>query len=271
MGAIGVFDSGYGGLTILKSLLEKMPEYDFIYYGDNLRAPYGIRTFEEVYEFTLDAVKKLFDRGCPLVILACNTASAKALRSIQQKYLPQNAPEKRVLGVIRPSAEVVGAMSKTHHIGLLATEGTVRSNSYRLELDHFSPQTNLFQQACPAWVPLIEEDQFDTEEGRRQIQADVNQLLDASSEIDTVLLACTHYPIVAPFLKTIIPKHIQIVSQGEIVSESLLNYLNRHPEMDELLSRNGTVNYFTSGSPELFDLQAEKIIHMKTNASLINS
>lgn len=269
MGAIGVFDSGYGGLTVLKSLMEKMPEHDFIYYGDNLRAPYGMRTFQEVYEFTLDAVKKLFDKGCPLVILACNTASAKALRSIQQKYLPQNASGKRVLGVIRPSAEIVGAMSKTHHIGLLATEGTVRSESYRLELNNFSPETVLFQLACPAWVPLIEDDRFETEEGRNQIRNDVNRLLAMSPEIDTVLLACTHYPIIAPLLRTIIPQHIQIVSQGEIVASSLIDYLSRHPEINEQLSRNGTVQYYTSGSPELFDQQAEKIIHMNTNAAAI--
>lgn len=269
MGAIGVFDSGYGGLTVLKSLLEKMPEYDFIYYGDNQRAPYGTRTFEEVYEFTLEAVSKLFDKGCPLVILACNTASAKALRSIQQKYLPYNAPEKRVLGVIRPSAEIVGELSKTHHIGLLATEGTVRSESYRLELEKFSPHIELYQYACPSWVPLIEENMADTEEGRRQIKEDVQQLLEMSPEIDTVLLACTHYPIIASYLRTIIPQHVQLVSQGEIVSESLMNYLKRHPEIDQLLSKNGTVSYFTSGSPELFDLQAEKIVQMKTNACLM--
>lgn len=266
MGAIGVFDSGYGGLTVLKSLLEKMPEYDFIYYGDNDRAPYGTRTFEEVYEYTLAAVKKLFERGCPLVILACNTASAKALRSIQQKYLPLHAPDKRVLGVIRPSAEVVWAMSETHHIGLLATEGTVRSESYRLELEKFSPGTILYQHACPAWVPLIEDDSWDTEAGRSLIQQDVAQLLAMSPEIDTVLLACTHYPIVAGYLRTIIPSHIRIVSQGEIVASSLADYLERHPAIDGELSRNRTVHYYTSGNAGLFNQQAEKIIHMRTNA-----
>lgn len=269
MGAIGVFDSGYGGLTILKSLLDKMPEYDFIYYGDNLRAPYGPRTFQEVYEFTLVAVNKLFEKGCPLVILACNTASAKALRSIQRKDLPLKSAEKRVLGVIRPSAEVVGELSKTHHIGLLATEGTVRSESYRLELEKFSPHIKLFQHACPKWVPLIEEDIFDSEEGRNQIENDVKHLLEMSPDIDVILLACTHYPIVESFLRTIVPNTIQIISQGDIVSESLANYLVRHPELDTLLSKNGTVEYYTSGSPELFDLQAEKVIHMKTNAELM--
>jgi glutamate racemase len=269
MGAIGVFDSGYGGLTILKSLLDKMPDYDFVYYGDNLRAPYGPRTFEEVYEFTLNAVNKLFDKGCPLVILACNTASAKALRSIQRKNLPLMSAEKRVLGVIRPSAEVVGVLSKTHHIGLLATEGTVRSESYRLELENFSPHIKLFQHACPKWVPLIEDGIFDSEEGRSQIRNDVEQLLKLSPEIDTILLACTHYPILEPFLKTIVPSTIQIVSQGNIVAESLTDYLTKHHELDVLLSKNGSVDYYTSGSPELFNLQAEKIIHIKTNAKLM--
>jgi len=269
MGAIGVFDSGYGGLTVLKSLLEYMPDYDFMYYGDNKRAPYGTRSFEEVYEFTLEAVKQLFDRGCPLVILACNTASAKALRSVQRKYLPEAAPEKRVLGVIRPSAEVVGALSKTHHIGLLATEGTVRSESYRLELEKFSPHIELFQHACPAWVPLIEEGNAHSEEGRRQIKEDVQRLLAMSPDIDTVLLACTHYPILASYLRTIIPGNIQIVSQGDIVAESLKDYLSRHPEIDRQLTKTATISYFTSGSPELFNQQAEKIIRMKTNARSI--
>lgn len=269
MGAIGVFDSGYGGLTVLKAFLEVMPEYDFIYYGDNNRAPYGTRTFEEVYDFTLDAVKQLFDKDCPLIILACNTASAKALRTIQRKYLPIYEPDKKVLGVIRPSAEVVGEMSKTHHIGLLATEGTVRSESYRLELEKFSPHIDLFQHACPKWVPLIENGEWDSEAGRIQIQSDLNQLLKMSPQIDTILLACTHYPILEPYLKTIIPNGIQIVSQGEIVANSLLDYLKRHPEIESQLSKNGTVNYYTSGNPEIFNLQAEKIIHMKTNAKLI--
>lgn len=269
MGAIGVFDSGYGGLTILKSLLEYLPENDFIYYGDNYNAPYGTRSFEEVYEFTLDAVKKLLEKDCPLIILACNTASAKALRSIQQKYLSVEHPTKRVLGVIRPSAEIVGALSKTNNIGLLATEGTVRSDSYKLELNKFSPHIDLFQLACPAWVPLIELDLHNSEDGKKQIQEDVEKLLEMSPDIDTILLACTHYPIVENYLRTIIPQNISIISQGKIVAESLIDYLNRHPEIDALLSKNSTVQYFTSGSPEIFSLQAEKIIHMKTNAKSI--
>lgn len=269
MGAIGVFDSGYGGLTILKSFLKKMPDYDFVYYGDNERAPYGTRSFEEVYEFTLEAVDKLFKMGCPMVILACNTASAKALRSIQQKYLQTNYPDRRVLGVIRPSAEEVGKLSKTHHIGLLATEGTVRSESYRLELEKFYPHIQLFQQACPKWVPLIEEDKYNTDEGKNQIKKDVEELLSSSPDIDTVLLACTHYPIVAPYLTTIVSKTIKVVSQGDIVADSLIDYLQRHADIEAQLSKSGKVDYFTSGDPDVFNKQAEKIIHMQTNATVM--
>lgn len=269
MGAIGVFDSGYGGLTILKSFLQKMPDYDFVYYGDNERAPYGTRSFEEVYEFTLEAVIKLFEMGCPIVILACNTASAKALRTIQQKYLPVHYPDRRVLGVIRPSAEVVGKLSKTHHIGLLATEGTVRSESYRLELEKFHPHIQLYQQACPTWVPLIEEDKYNTEEGKKQIKEDVEKLLSNSTEIDTILLACTHYPIVAPYLESIVSKTIQVISQGEIIADSLIDYLQRHTEIEARLSKMGKVDYFTSGDSDVFNKQAEKIIHFQTNASLM--
>lgn len=269
MGAIGVFDSGYGGLTVLKAIREKLPQYDYIYYGDNLRAPYGTRSFEEVYEFTLMAVQKLFSKGCPMVILACNTASAKALRTIQQRYLPVHEPGKRVLGVIRPSAEILGELSETNHIGLLATEGTVKSDSYKIELEKFSPDTQLFQLACPRWVPLIEAGEVDTVAGRAQIEMDVQQLLTMSPQIDTILLACTHYPIIAPIIQQYLPTTIQLVSQGEIVANSLENYLERHPEIEESLEKNGTISYFTSGSSEQFDLQAEKIMHMQTNAQVL--
>lgn len=266
MGAIGVFDSGYGGLTILKSLIEKMPQYNFIYYGDNERAPYGTRSFEEVYEFTLEAVQKLFEHGCPLVILACNTASAKALRTIQQKYLPVHAPTNRVLGVIRPSAEIVGELSRTHHIGLLATEGTVRSNSYALELEKFSPHIELFQHACPGWVSMIEEGIINSPEGLAKIKEDVEQLLNQSEQIDTILLACTHYPIIKHLIGQFVPESVTLVSQGEIVAESLIDYLNRHSEIDEKLEKNSEVVYYTSGDPLLFDQQAEKILQFKTKA-----
>lgn len=266
MSAIGVFDSGYGGLTVLKSLMAKLPQHDFIYYGDNERAPYGERTFEEVYEFTLEATKKLFDLGCPLVILACNTASAKALRSIQQKYLPINEPSKRVLGVIRPSAEVVGELSHTHHIGLLATEGTVRSNSYKLELEKFSPHIELFQWACPKWVPLIEEDMVYTDLGKKQIQHDVDDLLALSPAIDTIILACTHYPIIEDLIRSVVPPSIQLVAQGDIVAQSLVDYLERHPEMNEKIAKNATVTYYTSGDSKLFDRQAKKFMDLDTQS-----
>jgi glutamate racemase len=269
MGAIGVFDSGYGGLTILQSFLQKLPEHDFIYYGDNLRAPYGTRSFEEVYDFTLASVVKLFEKGCPLVILACNTASAKALRTIQQKYLPLHYPDRRVLGVIRPSAEVVGQLSKTHHIGLLATEGTVRSESYRLELEKFSPHIDLFQHACPQWVPIIENGLQDTEEGKQLIKKDVEQLLAMSPQLDTILLACTHYPIIASYIETLVPPTVKVVAQGDIVATSLVDYLQRHPEFENRLSKQKKVRYFTSGNPEEFDRQAREIIHLETKAQLM--
>jgi len=269
MSAIGVFDSGYGGLTVLKSLMAKLPQHDFIYYGDNGRAPYGERSFEEVYDFTLDATKKLFDLGCPLVILACNTASAKALRTIQQKYLPLYEPNKRVLGVIRPSAEVVGELSKTHHIGLLATEGTVRSNSYKLELEKFSPHIELFQLACPKWVPLIEEDLVYSEFGKAQIQKDVNTLLARSPQIDTIILACTHYPIIEDLIRSVVPQEIQLVAQGEIVAQSLVDYLERHPDMNEKIAKNATVTYYTSGDSELFDRQAKKFMNLETHSKFL--
>lgn len=269
MGAIGVFDSGYGGLTVLKSLTHKLPDYNFVYFGDNLRAPYGNRSFEEVYDFTLEAVIKLFEKGCPLVILACNTASAKALRTIQQNYLPKYAPDKRVLGVIRPSTEVLGGLSNTHHVGLLATEGTVKSESYRIELEKFSPETKLFQFPCPTWVPLIENGLIHSESARKQIQSDVYELLKMSNKIDTIFLACTHYPIVEHYLKSFLPKTIHVISQGEIVAKSLLNYLERHPEIDQQLVQKGKIQYYTSGSPKLFDFQAEKIIKVKTKSKLL--
>ncbi|MCO5261004.1 MAG: glutamate racemase [Crocinitomicaceae bacterium] len=269
MGAIGVFDSGYGGLTILKSLIKELPEHDFIYYGDNHRAPYGTRSFDEVYEFTLEAVIKLFEMGCPLVILACNTASAKALRTIQQKYLPIHYPDRRVLGVIRPSAEVVGELSTSHHIGLLATEGTVRSESYRLELEKFSPHIELFQHACPNWVTLIESGQQATELGKENIQKDVAELLSLSPQIDTIILACTHYPIIADYIASIVPPHVKIIAQGDIVARSLKDYLQRHHEMELRLTKQGTVRYFTSGDPQLFNQQAAAIIHLDTDAQLI--
>ncbi len=259
-GPIGVFDSGYGGLTVLKELLNYLPNYDFTYFGDNARAPYGTRSFEVVHEYTLQAVTELFHQGCPLVILACNTASAKALRTIQQNDLERLDASKRVLGVIRPSTELIGNFSKSKKVGILATEGTVKSNSYVIEISKFAPEVEVHQYACPMWVPLIENGQHLSKPGKKFIRKDVKKLLELSEEIDTILLACTHYPVVEEYIKSVVPNHINIVSQGEIVAQSLVDYLHRHPEMDERLVKNGKVDYFTSGDTESFDLKAMELV-----------
>lgn len=270
MGPIGVFDSGYGGLTILQDLRNKLPEYDYLYLGDNARAPYGTRSFDVVYEFTYQAVRELFDRGCHLVILACNTASAKALRTIQQKDLPHLAPEKRVLGVIRPSAEVIGSISKTGHVGVLATEGTVRSNSYFLELQKFSPETVIEQHACPMWVPLIENDRHTSEAGKMFIKEDLDQLLDKDSQIDTILLGCTHFPILKEFIESYLPANIQVVSQGAIVADGLDDYLKRHPEMQRCCSKNSNIDFLTSENVEIFNKKATQFFNSPVHASHVN-
>ena len=250
---IGVFDSGYGGLTVLKAIVEKLPASDYIYFGDNARAPYGNRSFETVYEYTLQSVKWLFQKGCPLIILACNTASAKALRSIQQNDLPKLAADKRVLGVIRPSAEVIGNYSKTNQIGILGTNGTVESMSYPLEIKKFFPDINVFQHACPLWVPLVENNEYSSPGADYFIRKDIDELLNKSAEIDTILLACTHYPLLAGKIKKYIPKNVQLMSQGEIVATSLANYLFRHPEIEEKCSKNGQIEFYTTDSANDFD------------------
>lgn len=253
-GPIGIFDSGYGGLTVLKEIQRILPQYDYIYLGDNARSPYGTRSFEVVYQYTLQAVEKLFAMGCPLVILACNTASAKALRNIQQKDLPNMVdPSKRVLGVIRPSTEVVGQYSETGHVGIFGTNGTVRSNSYPIEIAKFWPDMAVTQEACPMWVPLVENNAFDTEGGHFFIRHHVDHILDRDDQIDTLVLGCTHYPL----LKDNIEEHldgraITVLSQGEIVAESLTNYLERHPEMDQRISKGEETTYFTTENPEIF-------------------
>lgn len=252
---IGVFDSGYGGLTILKALQETLPEYDYIYLGDNARAPYGPRSFEVVYEYTLEAVQALFDKGCELVILACNTASAKALRTIQQNDLPKIDPNKRVLGVIRPSVEKLASMSHSHHIGVLATEGTVKSESYVLELAKLSPETKVYQQACPIWVPLIENNLHLSEPGKAFLKADWEKLLTQENKIDTVILGCTHYPLVANYLRDI-STNIEIIEQGPIIAESLKDYLSRHPEMEIKCSKGSNTQYFTSENTQTFNQKA---------------
>lgn len=257
---IGVFDSGYGGLTILAELRKTLPEKDFIYLGDNARAPYGSRSFEVVYEFTLEAVRYLFSQGCELIILACNTASAKALRTIQQKILPYEYPDKRVLGVIRPSTEGILKLTKSKHIGILATEGTVKSNSYQLEIHKFFPEVIVNQLACPIWVPLIENGKYNTLAGKSFIQEDVETLMQMDPEMDAIILACTHYPILKPYIESIVPPHIQVVAQGPIVAESLKNYLERHTWLNEKLSNTGSVIYLTTENEIDFSNNASRIL-----------
>jgi glutamate racemase len=263
---IGVFDSGYGGLTILKELKAVLPHHDFLYLGDNARTPYGTRSFEVVYEFTLEAVEYLFNHGCELVILACNTASAKALRSIQQTVLPKKYPNKRVLGVIRPSSEIIGSYSISKNIGIVATEGTVKSESYLIEIQKFFPEIEVTQLACPIWVPLIENNLHQTVGGKWFIQQDIQQLLATNPQIDTILLACTHYPLVADIIQEILPNNVQLISQGKIVADSLVDYLNRHPDMNENISKNQELGFLTTENSDNFDLKASQFYGSTINS-----
>lgn len=249
---IGVFDSGYGGLTILQRLRERLPEYDYLYLGDNARAPYGSRSFDVVYEFTREAVLKLFQLGCPLVILGCNTASAKALRSIQQNDLPRVAPQNRVLGVIRPTVEQVGALTRSRHVGYVATEGTVRSQSYELEIAKFFPDVKVTGQACPLWAAIVEAGEADTDGADYFVSKRIGQLLAKDPEIDTLLLGCTHYPLLMRSIKRAVPQGMRVVPQGELTAESLATYLNKHTDMASRLTRGGTVRFLTTESPARF-------------------
>ena len=243
---IGIFDSGYGGLTVFRSILNALPGYDYIYYGDNARAPYGNRSFQTIHQYTWESVQWLFKQGCPLVILACNTASAKALRNIQQLDLKNEDPTKRVLGVIRPTAEVIGNYTQTQEIGVLGTRGTVQSESYLTEIEHFSPNVKVYQQACPLWVPLIENGEYDKPGADYFVKQYLDQVMQQSANIDTLLLACTHYPLLQKKIKAYLPAHIQVIAQGDIVANSLIDYLQRHPEMEQKLSRNNTQRFFTT-------------------------
>ncbi len=267
-GPIAVFDSGYGGLTVLKELLKEFPEYDFIYLGDNARAPYGDRSFDVVYKYTLEAVKFLFQKGAHLVILACNTASAKALRTIQQNDLPKIDPNRRVLGVIRPSVEAVAEITKSKNVGVVGTEGTVASQSYPLEIEKSDKNISVFQEACPLWVPIVENNEIETPGSKYFIEKNINNLLSKSDEIDTIILGCTHYPLLLPLIKEYVPQNIQIISQGQIVAQSLKDYLNRHPEIDEKIVKQGRREYFTTELSEKFDSSAsiflEKSIKSRT-------
>jgi glutamate racemase len=254
---IGIFDSGYGGLTVFKEIKKRLPHYDYIYLGDNARAPYGSRSFDTVYKYTLQCVKWFFENGCPLVILACNTASAKALRTIQQADLQHiTDTESRVLGVIRPTSEIIGSFTNTGHVGLLATTGTVTSESYKLEIQKFWPKVKLYQQACPMWVPLIENNEFDNAGARYFYSKDLNTLFNYSKEIDTILLGCTHYPILTQILKEFIREDVKLISQDTIIASSLEDYLHRHLHLSHKLSRGGSVRFFTTGNEIDFDQQA---------------
>ena len=269
-GPIGVFDSGYyGGLTILDKIREVLPEYDYIYLGDNARAPYGTRSFEVVYEFTRQAVNKLFDMGCHLVILACNTASAKALRSIQMNDLPQIDPARRVLGVIRPTVECIGEISKNQHIGVLATAGTIKSESYPLEIHKLFPEIQVSGTACPMWVSLVENNESQDEGADYFIRKYIDQLLSKDPQIDTVILGCTHFPILLPKIRQYIPDHISIIAQGEYVAESLKDYLKRHPEMDAKCTKNGNCQFYTTEAEEKFSESASTFLKQQISVKHI--
>lgn len=269
-GPIGVFDSGYGGLTILHGIRQLMPHYDFIYLGDNARAPYGARSYEVVYEFTRQAVTRLFEMGCHLVILGCNTASAKALRSIQQNDLPQLDPSRRILGVIRPTAEVIGRLTKSRHVGILATEGTIKSESYNMEIAKLYPDIQVTGVACPFWTLLVEYNEADSPGADYFVKKRIDQLMMQDPQIDAVILGCTHYPLLMPKIVKYIDPGVRIVPQGEYVAESLRVYLERHPEMEAKCTKNGNVSYYTTENAEKFEESASIFLHEQIKAETIS-
>lgn len=269
-GPIGVFDSGYGGLTILHGIRQLLPEYDYAYLGDNARAPYGMRSFDVVYEFTQQAVVKLFEMGCHLVILGCNTASAKALRTIQQHDLSLLDPGRRVLGVIRPTAEVIGSLTKNRHVGLLATEGTVKSRSYQLELQKLFPDIQVTGIACPFWVPLVEYNEADSPGADYFVKKRMDALARKDPLIDTIILGCTHYPLLMPKIEKYKRPGVRIVAQGEYVANSLKDYLKRHPEMNAMCTKTGTCRYFTTENPIRFQESAQVFLHEKIQVSHVD-
>lgn len=265
-GPIGVFDSGYGGLTILEEFRKKLPGYDYLYLGDNARAPYGNRSFDMVYEFTAQAVRYLFDQGCHLVILACNTASAKALRTIQQVDLPKIDPDKRVLGILRPTVEVLDSLTHTRHVGLIGTPGTIQSGSYPIEITKFFPDIVVTGEPCPMWVPLVENGEHESEGAEYFVRKNLSHLFDADPEIDTLILGCTHYPLLMPLIKRFVPRGVHIVSQGEFVAQSLISYLNRHAELAERCSKNGQIRYLTTESVQKFEENASIFVKKTVRA-----
>ena len=260
-GPIGVFDSGYGGLTILHGIRQQLPQYDYLYLGDNARAPYGSRSFDVVYEFTRQAVLKLFEMGCHLVILGCNTASAKALRTIQQNDLPKWDSERRVLGIIRPTAEVIGNLTKSRHIGVLATEGTIKSESYNLEINKLHPDIQVSGVACPFWVPLVEYNEANSPGADYFVKKRIDQIMQLDPQIDALILGCTHYPLLMPKILKYLPEGVHIVSQGEYVAKSLKQYLERHPQIEQRCSKNGKAHYLTTENPERFKESAQIFLH----------
>ncbi|PRD48605.1 glutamate racemase [Sphingobacterium haloxyli] len=266
-GPIGIFDSGFGGLTIFREIKDTLPLYDYIYLGDNARVPYGTRPFEEVYDFTKECVFKLFELGCNLVILACNTASAKALRTIQQNDLPFG---KKVLGVIRPTTEAIHHYTKTNEVGVLATQGTVLSESYKIEITKFHPEIKVHQHACPFWVPLVERYEITGANANEIVQKDIQHILGQSAQIDTLILACTHYPLLLPLIQQYTPSHVQVLSQGELIAKSLADYFNRHPEVEEICSKNGRTQFLTTDDPLNFEEKAAIFFGEKVDAQYIS-
>lgn len=269
-GPIGIFDSGYGGLTILHGIRQLLPQYDFLYLGDNARAPYGPRSFDVVYEFTRQAVIRLFQEGCQLVILGCNTASAKALRSIQQNDLPFIDTRRRVLGIIRPTAEVIGSLTESRHVGILATEGTIKSNSYNLEIQKLHPDIKASGVACPFWVPLVEYNEADSPAADYFVEKQINELMRKDPEIDTVILGCTHYPLLMSKILKYIPRGVRVVPQGEYVADSLRSYFLNHPEMEQLCSKGGSVRYLTTENPDKFSESAMLFLHERIEVEKIS-
>ena len=269
-GPIGVFDSGYGGLTILHQMRQILPQYDYLYLGDNARAPYGTRSFEVVYQFTREAVMKLFSMGCHLVILACNTASAKALRTIQQNDLQAVGPSRRVLGIIRPTAECIGQLTTSRHVGIVATPGTIKSESYQLEISKLFPDITVTGEACPMWVPLVENYEFDSPGADYFVKKRINNLLRKDHEIDAIILGCTHYPLLINKILKYVPAGVKIIPQGEYVANSLKDYFVRHPEMEHQCTHGGKCLYMTTESPEKFKESAQVFLHEQVEVSHID-
>ena len=269
-GKIGIFDSGYGGLTILHGIRQLLPDYNYIYLGDNARAPYGTRSFDVVYQFTRQAVIKLFEMGCHLVILGCNTASAKALRSIQQRDLPELDPSRRVLGVIRPTAEVIGHLTRNNHVGLFATEGTVKSHSYDLEISKLWPEIKMSGVACPFWVPLVEYNEADSPGADYFVKKRIDELMHKDADIDTIILGCTHYPLLMPKILKYVNPNVRIVPQGEYVADSLKDYLHRHPDIEKACTKGGNCDYYTTENPDKFKESARIFLHEDVHVSHVD-